>query len=338
MENGYTKPDADIQRFQRPQQNAPGTPAGQIHQHHTVPSQPPFDPPLQYPLPVMLQCLSSALEVLRQINENCRMMSTIAGFSAEWEAHYNDHFAEDHARLQVECRHLLSQQLTIIEQINSPVNTVHPVEQFDAKHHSTKALPMQKGRKMHSVDDQTPVHDRRELQSIIKINLSEDEVPPDATKACKDPWPNVNTPGLATPPRTSRKSLPFKNGCSDVINAGSSLTQLLHVSSQLLKPVSRIHLRNFNSISAGVQAHFTSEDQLIIFAVSSVHCSIIVATGTSRSPKTTLSHRPRLRPKTRWKSDITSLIAPIINFASIGPRNRSWSITSPLFLVARVVC
>lgn len=268
-ENGSTKPDAEFQWFQHPQQNAPGTPAGQIHQHHTVPSQqPPFDPPLQYPLPVMLQCLSSALEVLRQTNENCRMMSTIAGFSAEWEAHYNDHFVEDHARLQAECRHLLSQQLTIIELINSPVNTVHPVEQFDAKHHSTKALPMQKERKMHSVDGQTPVHDRRELHSITKLNQSEDGVPPDATEA----WPNVNTPGLASPPRTSGEALSFTNGYSDVINAGSSRTQLFHVSSQLLKPVSRIHLRNFNCISAGVPAYLTYENQLIIFTVSSVHC------------------------------------------------------------------
>lgn len=338
--NSFAKPDADIQWFPC-SRNALGTPTDQLHQNPAVPRRPPSPfvppPPCQHSLPVMLQCLSSALQVLQQTNENCRLMSSIAGFSAEWEAHYNDHFAENHARLQAECQHLLAQQHAIIESSTSPVNAVHPVDQLDAKHHSTEALPMQKGRKVYTKDDEDTVHDRRELPSINTnvANRVEADAPTDVTEACEDPWPDANIPGLASPSTTFGTSSSSTNGCNDVINTGSLTIELPHVSSQLHKPVSSHHLRNFNSSPASVPKHANlfCNDQLI-YAVFQV----LVAFGTSSAPRTTPSHRPRLRPRTRWKLDNASFVAPIIITGRNGPHHRSWSITSSLFLDARVVC
>ncbi|EDS41063.1 conserved hypothetical protein [Culex quinquefasciatus] len=254
----------------------------------------------------MLQCLSTALQVLQQTNENCRLMSSIAGFSAEWEAHYNDHFAENHARLQAECQHLLAQQHAIIKSSTSPVNAVHPVDQLDAKHHSTEALPMQKGRKVYTKDDEDTVHDRRELQV-------EADATSDVTEACEDPWPDADIPGLASPSTTSGTSSSSTNGCNDVINTGSLNIELPHVSSQLHKPVSSHHLRNFSCSPASVPKHANlfCNDQLI-YAVFPCVFQVLVAIGTSSAPRTTPSHRPRLRPRTRWKLDNASSVAPII--------------------------
>ncbi|KAL9698968.1 hypothetical protein quinque_002409 [Culex quinquefasciatus] len=230
-----------------------------------------------------------------------------------------------------------STQHAIIESSTSPVNAVHPVDQLDAKHHSTEALPMQKGRKVYTKDDEDTVHDRRELPSINTnvANQVEADATSDVTEACEDPWPDADIPGLASPSTTSGTSSSSTNGCNDVINTGSLTIELPHVSSQLHKPVSCHHLRNFNCSPASGPKHANlfCNDQLI-YAVFQV----LVANGTSSAPRTTPSHRPRLRPRTRWKLDNASFVAPIIITGRNGPHHRSWSITSSLFLDARVVC
>lgn len=139
--NSFAKPDADIQWFPC-SRNALGTPTDQLHQNPAVPRRPPSPfvppPPCQHSLPVMLQCLSSALQVLQQTNENCRLMSSIAGFSAEWEAHYNDHFAENHARLQAECQPTSSRSA--------------------ARHHRIKHFPCERGSPSRSARREAPQH------------------------------------------------------------------------------------------------------------------------------------------------------------------------------------
>lgn len=253
------QPDVDMQWFPCSQQNAPGTSTDQLHRDPADPGRP--LPPSLYPpfpshkhsLPVMLQCLAAALQVLRQTNENCRLMSSIAGCSAEWDAHYNDHFAENHASLQAECQKVLAQQYAII---TSPVNAVHPVEQLDAKHHSTEEFPIQKGRRMYTIGNDNMVHDQR--NGICRV---ENGATSDTTELCEDPWPDADIPGLASVSMNSEEASSFTNG-------------------------------RINGFPAGVPKHanlFCNKVQhiLIFTAVLPVFRQIIVAIGTNSSPGTT---------------------------------------------------
>ncbi|KAL1397385.1 hypothetical protein pipiens_009800 [Culex pipiens pipiens] len=116
---------------------------------------------------------------------------------------------------------------------------------------------MQKGRKVYTKHGEDTVPDRRELPSINTnvANRVEADATSDVTEECEDPWPDADIPGLASPSTTSGISSSSTNGCNDVINTGSLTIELPHVSSQLHKPVSRNHLRNFNFFPASFPKH-----------------------------------------------------------------------------------
>lgn len=129
--SGYPQPDVLAGSIRKQQTQDPGTAKDQRHQQSAVPyRQVPYKsppPPHQQPAsPEMLQALAIVYKMMLEQHDHSRIIASITGTTAAWDAIYNDRFAEEDARLKSECQCLLGLQRNTTGDHSSPESAFLP--------------------------------------------------------------------------------------------------------------------------------------------------------------------------------------------------------------------
>lgn len=303
--SGHSQPDDDnAGSFRTQHAHVPGTVKDQRHQQSAVsclqvPCKSPLPPHQQQASPEKLQALATVYKMMLVQQDHFRIMASISGTTAAWDAIYNDHFAEKDARLKAECQRLLGlQHNNTTGSHSSPESAIHFTEQS-----SSDLLQAEKGRRPYPVDQESTVAQDRRSRSAEGGH----------------PQPQLNTKADAAVETEIPEQLVSKQSPADTLSiALKSIDDVtstvggsqLALSRQVAQFVSlccgitrslTTALDNSSSITGGLK-HATS------FRIPTAKYGYLPrSVNTPRKPvKTTRSHRPRLRPKTRWKSTLSA--------------------------------
>lgn len=229
-------------------------------------------------------------------------MASISGTSAAWDAIYNDRFAEEDARLKAECERLLGLQQDSSGQYTSPEAANHINEQF-----TNDLLQAERGRRPYPVDqERTAAQDRR--SGSVEGGRTQPQLNAQADAAVGTEIPDQSV-SKQTPINTTSIAL---NRSGDVITGGGSQLKSSTKVAQSITLHSGITLARSN-VTGGHQ--FAT---LINNPAAKRGClSSFINMQPRKQAKTTRSHRPRLRPKTRWKSASSTTPNPPLHYCFI---------------------
>lgn len=303
--NGHFQPDGDAVSFRTHHDQAPGTAKDQHHQQpavscHQAPCESPPPHHQQQASPGMLQALATAYKLMQIQQEQFRIMASISGTSAAWDAIYNDRFAEEDARLKAECERLLGLQLDSTRQYSSPEAANHLNEQF-----TNDLFQAERGRRPYPVDqERTAAQDRRSGSVEGGRTQPQLNAPADAAVGTE-----ISDQSVSTLINTTSIAL---NRSDDVITGGGSQLE----SSTKVAQSSTLHsgLTLARSNVTGGHQFATSINNP---AAKRDCLSSFINMQPRKQAKTTRSHRPRLRPKTRWKSPSSTTPNPSLHFCFI---------------------
>lgn len=305
--NGHFQPDDNAVSFRTNHFQTPGTAKDQHHQQPAVscrqsPCKSPPPHHQQQASPAMLQVLATAYKLMQIQQEQFRLMASISGTTAAWDAIYNDRFAEEDARLNAECERLLGLQHDTTGLYASPETANHLNEQS-----TNDLLQAERGRRPYPVDqDRTAAQDRREsVEGGIKppqLNIQADaavetEIPDQPVSKQTPVYPTSNA----------------LNRSDDVINGGGSQLESSKKVAQSISIYPGITVARSNNHVTGGQQFATSFN----FTANKCGCLSCFINTQLRQAKTTRSHRLRLRPKTRWKSTSSTTPGPSLHFCVI---------------------
>lgn len=301
--SGYPQPDVLAGSFRKQQAQDPGTAKDKRHQQSAVSCrQVPYKsppPPHQQPAsPEMLQALAIVYKMMLEQHDHSRIIASITGTTAAWDAIYNDRFAEEDARLKSECQRLLGLQRNTTGDHSSPESAFYLTEQS-----ISDVLQVERGRRPYPVDQESTVALHRRTRSAEgghpqpQLNTKADSI----VEAEIPDYP-VSQPSCMDTLSIAQNSIDDVTSSVHASQLESS-TQVAH-SVVLCSGVSRslTMARSDNSTTGGPR-HATSFN-IPAAKRGCLPCS--VNTQASKSAKTTRSHRLRLRPKTRWKTTLSA--------------------------------
>lgn len=281
--NGHFQPDDNAVSFRTHHFQTPGTAKDQHHQQPAVsyrqsPCKSPPPHHQQQASPAMLQALATAYKLMQIQQEHFRIMASISGTTAAWDAIYNDRFAEEDARLKAECERLLGHQHDTTGLFTSPEAANHLNEQS-----SNDLLQAERGRRPYPVDQEpTAAQDRREsVEGGIKppqLNIQADaavetEIPDQPVSKQTPVYPTSNA----------------LNRSDDVITGGGSQLESSKKVAQSISLYPGMTVARSNN-------HVTGGHQFATTATKRGCLSCFINTQP-RQAKTTRSHRLRLRQK-----------------------------------------